>query len=227
VTLATSAVIALPAQLGEVAGRDKLKLLGKAHLDFEKKHKRLCAAYSTDANGNKLLSWRVHVLPFLGHDELYNKFRLDEPWDSTHNMLLAEEMPGIYRHPTMKLDPNKTVYVVSTRDDAVFGSPTNANANPPLGLELKEVTDDAATTIMVLELNRKHQVFWTQPEDTEANGKLLQTMVRGIRDSSSFFAVMLNGDVYSLTSWTSFQTLDQMFSRNDGHTVKLPRQFFR
>ncbi len=36
-------------------------------------------------NGKPLLSWRVAILPYLGYEALYNKFNLDEPWDSVHN----------------------------------------------------------------------------------------------------------------------------------------------
>ena len=37
-------------------------------------------------NGTPLLSWRVRILPYLGELELYKRFRLDEPWDSKHNL---------------------------------------------------------------------------------------------------------------------------------------------
>jgi hypothetical protein len=43
------------------------------------------------------LSWRVHLLPELGEDELYRKFHLDEPWDSPHNLPLVTEMPAAFR----------------------------------------------------------------------------------------------------------------------------------
>ena len=41
------------------------------------------AIYSKD--GKPLLSWRVALLPYLEQMPLYNKFKLDEPWDSPHN----------------------------------------------------------------------------------------------------------------------------------------------
>jgi len=34
-----------------------------------------------DDEGNPLLSWRVHLLPHLGYDNLYQQFNLDEPWN--------------------------------------------------------------------------------------------------------------------------------------------------
>ena len=61
------------------------------HYDVNRKFP---AAASRDANGKKLLSWRVHVLPYLGQVELYESFRLDEPWDSPHNTALLQNMPA-------------------------------------------------------------------------------------------------------------------------------------
>ncbi|MEX0824545.1 MAG: DUF1559 domain-containing protein, partial [Pirellulaceae bacterium] len=46
-----------------------------------------------DDDGKSQLSWRVHLLPFLGEAALFEQFRLDEPWDSPHNLQLAEKMP--------------------------------------------------------------------------------------------------------------------------------------
>ena len=41
-----------------------------------------------DADGKPLLSWRVAILPFIEEMNLYDQFRLDEPWDSEHNIKL-------------------------------------------------------------------------------------------------------------------------------------------
>ena len=42
------------------------------------------------------LSWRVHLLPYLEQQTLYEQFKLDEPWDSEHNKQLIPLMPEIY-----------------------------------------------------------------------------------------------------------------------------------
>jgi len=46
-------------------------------------------------DGTPLLSWRVNILPHIGmgYDDLYERLKLDEPWDSPHNKALLGEIP--------------------------------------------------------------------------------------------------------------------------------------
>ncbi len=65
----------------------------------------------TDKDGKPLLSWRVAILPYIERAELYNKFNLDEPWDSPHNKELLKEMPPSFRCPSLaKPEPFTTTY---------------------------------------------------------------------------------------------------------------------
>src|SRR3972149_4277670 len=43
-----------------------------------------------DKEGKPLLSWRVAILPYVEESGLYKQFHLDEPWDSPHNLALAQ-----------------------------------------------------------------------------------------------------------------------------------------
>ena len=43
------------------------------------------------------LSWRVYLLPFVDGAALYNKFNMDEDWDSPHNKALIEQMPAVFK----------------------------------------------------------------------------------------------------------------------------------
>lgn len=43
-----------------------------------------------------ILSWRVAVLPYLEQFALYQRFHLDEAWDSPYNASLIKEMPSVY-----------------------------------------------------------------------------------------------------------------------------------
>ena len=53
--------------------------------------------------GNQpILSWRVAILPYLEQFALYERFHLDEPWDSPHNASLLKEMPDVYAPVTVR-----------------------------------------------------------------------------------------------------------------------------
>ena len=61
---------------------NKLRQIILAMHNYETADGALPAYANFDADGNPLLSWRVHMLPYLEQNELYNQFKLDEPWNS-------------------------------------------------------------------------------------------------------------------------------------------------
>src|SRR5262245_7993862 len=61
-----------------------------------------------DKSGKPVLSWRVHILPYLEEDKLYQEFKLDEPWDSDNNIKLVDRMPKVYLPVRGKAEKNQT-----------------------------------------------------------------------------------------------------------------------
>src|SRR5262245_3840531 len=80
----------------EAAARNMCNLGGIAVAlqNYNEEHGELPPAVVRGANGQPLYSWRVLILPYLEEGELYEEFRLDEPWDSEHNLRLLERMPS-------------------------------------------------------------------------------------------------------------------------------------
>ena len=81
---------------------NNLKQIGRGMHIYHEVNGRLPPAAITDKDGKPLLSWRVAILPYVEQQALYNKFKLDEPWDSPHNKALIEEMPAVYACPSGK-----------------------------------------------------------------------------------------------------------------------------
>src|SRR5262249_17892645 len=104
--------------------QDNLKKIAKALLDFEKKHGHLPYPRSAGQNNEALfgqgLSWRVAILPFLGRQDLYDRFRFDQPWHSPSNRKAAEEMPDVFMSPRHPGEKKRTFYQVFT-DEGLFG----------------------------------------------------------------------------------------------------------
>jgi hypothetical protein len=94
--------------------RLNLKKLALAMHNYADTHQgHLPPAAAVGKNGKALLSWRVELLPYLGEQDLYNRFKRDEPWDSAHNRKLLSKMPAVYAPPGVKTQrPYSTFYQV-------------------------------------------------------------------------------------------------------------------
>lgn len=115
-----------------------------------------------------LLSWRVLLLPYIEERELYAQFRLDEAWDSAHNVSLLDQMPRIYAPPKRKQDlvpPNQTVCHV------IIGSGTAFEESGPVRLADGFPAGTSKTLLLV---EAGSPVPWTKPEDIvyDPNGPL-------------------------------------------------------
>ena len=106
--------------------------------------------------GNSQLSWRVQILPFIEQQALYERFHLNEPWDSEHNRALLAQMPDVYKSPNENLPPGQTGYLAVTGPGTAFDDPNQ-------GHPFRDVSDGTANTILVVEADRG--VEWTRPED--------------------------------------------------------------
>jgi RNA polymerase sigma factor (sigma-70 family) len=110
------------------------------------------------ADGQPKLSWRVALLPFLGHQELYESFHLQEPWDSPHNTALIARMPEIFRTPSSPTGPG------TTRIRGLEGPGTMFDGNRML--KIQDVTDGLSNTIVVV--TAREPVPWTRPGELPA-----------------------------------------------------------
>lgn len=106
--------------------------------------------------GGSQLSWRVHILPYIGQQALYEQFHLDEPWDSDHNMALIAQMPAIFQNPNGSGALGETNYLAVTGPGTAFDDGTT-------GLALRDFDDGISNTIMVVEADQAVQ--WTKPDD--------------------------------------------------------------
>ncbi len=150
-----SRVLAIRAAANQAISRNYLKQIGMAVHAHHDVTTRLPADL-TGKGGKPLLSWRVAILPYIEQEKLYKQFRLDEPWDSRHNVRLLTRMPELFNSPRVRLKgKGLTVYKVFTGPDAAFGRAR------PLGLAM--IPDGASNTLMAVESS--DAVPWTKPAD--------------------------------------------------------------
>ena len=190
---------------------NKLRQLGLAMHNFHDGHKTFPAQANCDANGRPLLSWRVHILPYVEQNNLYKQFHLDEPWDSAHNRTLIEKMPEAYAMPNSS---------ASHQGRTCFVRPVGENTVCPgkKAVAIKEITDGTSNTIMIVEVDEKYAVIWTKPDDIVVDPKHPAKGLGG-HFKERFCATLCDGSVKVTKSTIDQQILNALFSRNGGEPV--------
>ncbi len=115
-----------------------------------------------DAGGKPFLSWRVHVLPFIGYGDLYQQFRLNEPWDSPNNIALLDQMPDEFRTSGLAVGTNRSGY-------RVFEGPGAFEYDAQGGPLIRDAADGAQQTLMLIETMPQDAVSWTRPDGIPFN----------------------------------------------------------
>lgn len=136
---------------------ENLATTAQALRRFDARRGRLPDAALCSNDGKPLLSWRVQILPFLGEEELYKEFHMDEPWDSPANRRLARRMPAVFvdKGSPYPEDTPTTSFQVFIGKGTLFQDGKGAN--------LKALRGDPAGVFLVAQSRRP--VPWTKPED--------------------------------------------------------------
>jgi len=226
----------------ETRSMNNLKQIGLAMHNFHDANRHFPMVANFDKAEKPLLSWRVHLLPYLDQLELYKQFHLDEPWDSEHNKKLIEKMPATYRSIKNKelLQAGKTTYLAPVGEHLMF-------TGTPKTISFRDITDGTSNTIMLVDGDDDHAVIWTKPDDLKVDPKNPKAGLRnqggvafrnlstsksrsfqkdgGVREEEvgrGFLTLFGDGSVHFLPPNIEAKTLHAMFTRDGGEVIKYP-----
>ncbi len=155
---------------------------------------------SYDAAGKPLLSWRVHILPFIEQEALYRQFHLNEPWDSPHNKTLLAQMPQTYATPAQRKGgaTTKTYYRGFAMPGALMEPPPAARRNDPRpGVKQADIKDGPSNTILCVEAGEA--VDWTKPDDLAWVFGQPVPAFGADRDANEFLVCFADGSVRAVS----------------------------
>jgi hypothetical protein len=162
-----------------------------------------------DKEGRPLLSWRVHLLPYIDQAPLFDEFHLNEPWDSKHNKALLSKMPDRFKSTD---DPTETTFL------AVVGKGTAYEGSA--GLEMNDFDDGLFNMAYVVDAGKGRGVPWTKPEDLPFDP---EDPIRAFGEpqyDEEFLALMADGSVMGVSYRDNPEDLKHLFLRNDGRVVR-------
>jgi hypothetical protein len=160
----------------------------------------------------------VLVLPFVEQQNLYQQFKLDEAWDSPHNLRLLAQMPRIYAPVRVKTrEPYTTFYQAFVGKDAAFE--VMLDPNSPFGargLGLNTFVDGTSNTIWLAEASEP--VPWTKPADIAFDGKKNMRPKLGGVFKDGFHVGFADGSTRFIRE-VDEDTLHMLIQRNDGGVI--------
>jgi prepilin-type processing-associated H-X9-DG protein len=138
---------------------NNLKQIALALHNYAEVHKVLPPAYTVDARGRPLHSWRTLILPYVEQETLYRTIDLSKPWNDPANAKARETIVDVFRCPVRGGRPNTTTYLA-------IAAP-NGCLLPTEPRRLAEITDPHESTLMVIDAGEENAVPWMAPVDAD------------------------------------------------------------
>jgi prepilin-type processing-associated H-X9-DG protein len=141
---------------------NNLRNIGQALHNYHEDYKAFPPAYSSDAYGRPLHSWRTLLLPYVDQLPLYESIDLSKPWDDPANAKAFGTSVHIYQCPSHQRQEGSTNHTTYLACVGVTGClhPTRARAS-------SEITDGLSDTLMLIEVPTDQSVHWMSPHDAD------------------------------------------------------------
>ncbi|MEZ6134468.1 MAG: protein kinase [Pirellulaceae bacterium] len=199
-----------------------------------------------DGKGGPPHSWRVELLPLLGHGGLYDRYNFKASWDSQRNLSVLAKMPDVYRSPLDQGNSTNTSYFgvvsddISTRAAQLQEMREQREAASGVGIlkdepEYEQYTPEATvfwkqrgasfidmldgTSNCIAVIEAKQDVPWTKPEDIEYSADQPLPKFGGWFEQG-VHAAFADGTVKFLANDNDEQTIRNLLTISDGQPVE-------
>lgn len=172
--------------------QNNLKQIALALYNYADEWGALPPAYTVDADGHPLHSWRTLILPYLDQSPLYDTIDLSKPWNDPANLKAYETAIHIYNCPSTDGPRTHTTYMAVVAPGSCL--------QPHQPRKFSEITDPRAGTLMIVEVEPEHAVHWMAPVDADAQRVLSFGPESKLAHSGGMHAAFADGSVQLLSA---------------------------
>jgi hypothetical protein len=199
-----------------VQSMNNLKQMAIAIHNYESAFMKFPSGFGPAKKDGPPVSWRVKILPFIEQNNLYEMYRMDEPWDSPNNLKVLEMMPEIYRSANSNAGPNETTYLAIGGQRGIFGKDQQGQA---IEGRFAEILDGTSNTAMFVDAGDQLAVPWTKPDEGIDPEEFSKFGLMG-QFPGGFIVAMGDGAVHFISEAVSEEALRNLFEKNDGNLVQ-------
>lgn len=172
----------------------KLREISIAMTQYAHDYGRFPPAYTTDAKGERLHSWRTLLLPYLKQQELYDRIDLSKPWNDPANVAATNRAEGTYDYSFSGFSPMMTGFVAVVGQDTVI--------RQGLSMSPADIKDNVGQTLLVVDASPQI-VHWMSPNDLDE-----VALVNVARDAEGSRAGFLHAAMADATAHRIPRTID-------------------
>lgn len=192
----------------ETQSMNNLRQFALACLNYESAFSRF-PMDGPRTDDEQAFSWRVHILPYIEQNNLYDQIRFDEPWDSDHNKALLAKTPDIFKAPDSNAAEGMTVYR-GFKGKGVLGGVNGK------GLRFGQMTDGSSNTILIARVPDEMATHWAQPGCLEVDEEVAKKV---IGTQGSMLAAFCDGSVHRIPSTIDPEEVVNLLGFNEGSVV--------
>ena len=187
---------------------DNLERINQALETYVAQNRRYPPHAIYNQAGTPTLSWRVALLPYLGYQELYEQFDLEEPWNGPNNFKLLSMIPSVYQSPE-RFDTRTNYLVPVGTSTAFFGKQ---------GKIPRRWEDGVHNTVVLVEANDELATEWTRPSDLDVDVRNPSAGLGGLRQDG-LFVLWGGGRLSRIEANESPKNLKAMFTIDGGESL--------
>lgn len=161
-------------------------------------------AFTVDANGKRLHSWRTLILAHIDRRDLYARVDFSKPWDDPSNAQVFNASVHVYACPSNESPQNMTTYQAIVSPESCF--PVAGSRN------LSEISDGMGQTLMIVEVSHKQAVPWMCPQDTDEQSFLAPSSKESSPHAGGRNVSFTDGSIGFLSDSTSPAVLRALIS---------------
>lgn len=193
----------------------------KYHNEYD--HFPMGGTVARDAEGNEIgmHGWMTHLLPYFGHEELYQRLDLKQPYDHGNNREAMQQVIPQFLAPNVPHQPTKQGYA-TTHFAGLGGQSNGPNGVMNFGIFDRNVTvrrtdvvDGLAQTMIVGEIALQLPA-WGDPENWREidQGLNRQSQGFGNKDGTGAHFLFADGSVRFFSNQTSREVLEKLSTRD-------------
>ncbi|HEY2411513.1 MAG TPA: DUF1559 domain-containing protein [Pirellulaceae bacterium] len=173
-------------------------------------------AYTVDASGQPLHSWRTLILPYIEQKELYKKIDLSKAWDDPANQEAYNARQPLYACPSSVAGRGKTTFFAVVAPGGCF--------QPTKSISFAEIKDRRDLTLLVIEVSDKYAAHWMSPQDATEEMILNREADGEFPHPGGSQAAFVDGSVRYLSGNVPADVLQAMISIDGGDDVVARQQ---